>query len=200
MRVNIYAEELTDRIEIVNKINSEGTFTGLRIYLELPVTYQQKHDVNAESLQVQGPFRHQPGDDCSSAITFWGKRDLIEILQKALKLLQEHYYEPLSLEQDLCGTVQHIEDDKAGYDAVCFMPKGHTGHHVDYNKHKQYKIGWRQETEQQADFANPCGVKHPLKTGPYSYYTCTLTKGHTGCHAAHSYPLTPPIAVWEQVS
>lgn len=34
MRVNVYAEEMTDRVEIVEK----GEFTGLRFYLELPVT------------------------------------------------------------------------------------------------------------------------------------------------------------------
>ena len=38
MRVNVYAEEITDRIELVTKTTDEGTFTGVRFYLELPVS------------------------------------------------------------------------------------------------------------------------------------------------------------------
>ena len=38
MRVNVYAEEITDRIEIVTKVTEDGVFTRLRFYLELPVT------------------------------------------------------------------------------------------------------------------------------------------------------------------
>lgn len=34
---------------------------------------------------------HRPGDDDSSAVTFWGKRDLREVLLIALGLLDEHY-------------------------------------------------------------------------------------------------------------
>ena len=83
MRVNVYAEEMTDRIEIIGKEIDGHTFTGLRLYLELPAT------VNGE--QYQGPFMHRLGDDDSSAVTFWGKRDLREVLHKALALLDEHY-------------------------------------------------------------------------------------------------------------
>lgn len=82
MRVNVYAEEMTDRIEIVSK----GEFTGLRFYLELPVT------VGTD--QVTGPFLHRPGDDDSSAVTFWGKRDLRKVLRSALALLDAHYGGP----------------------------------------------------------------------------------------------------------
>jgi hypothetical protein len=67
MRVNIYAEEMTDRVEIVEKIIDGVTFTGLRFYLELPATVDGK--------QYQGPFTHRPGDDDSAAVTFWGKSD-----------------------------------------------------------------------------------------------------------------------------
>lgn len=87
MRVNIYAEELTDRIEITTKETGGHTFTGLRFYLELPVT--------VGDYQYQGPFLHQPGDDDSAAVTFWGKRDFRDILRKALALLDEHYKEDL---------------------------------------------------------------------------------------------------------
>lgn len=83
MRVNVYAEEMTDRIEIISKEIEGQKFTGLRFYLELPVTKGQ--------VQVSGPFIHGPGDDDSSAVTFWGKRDLRDVLRKAQALLDEHY-------------------------------------------------------------------------------------------------------------
>ena len=83
MRVNVYAEAMTERIEIVAKEIDGHEFTGLRLYLELPAT------VNGQ--QHQGPFMHRPGDDDSSAVTFWGKRDLRAVLRKALAMLDEHY-------------------------------------------------------------------------------------------------------------
>lgn len=86
MRVNIYAEEMTDRIHIFSKEIEGQTFTGLRFYLYLPVTH------NGE--QIQGPFMHSPDDDDSSAVTFWGKRDLRKMLQQAIDALDRHYGEP----------------------------------------------------------------------------------------------------------
>lgn len=83
MRVNIYAEEMTTQTEIISKTIDGHKFTGLRIYLNLPVT------VNGE--QYKGPFIHRPGDDDSSAVTFWGKRDLRELLRKMLTELDDHY-------------------------------------------------------------------------------------------------------------
>jgi hypothetical protein len=112
MRTNIYAEELgpDPRVEIIEKETPDGKFTGLRIYLELPVTLAKcKHCGNLrrenssldpfcacggggyEPVQVRGPFMHRPGDDDSAAVTFWGKRDLREVLKKALALLDAHY-------------------------------------------------------------------------------------------------------------
>ena len=84
MRVNIYAEEMTDRVEIVSKEIDGHTFTGCRFYLELPVTGE-----NGE--QFKGPFMHRPGDDDSSAVTFWGKRDLRRLLLHAVGMLERHY-------------------------------------------------------------------------------------------------------------
>jgi hypothetical protein len=88
MRVNVYAEEMTTRIEIIGKEIDGHTFTGLRFYLELPATVRGP---DGDMVQVQAPFMHRPGDDDSSAVTFWGKRDLREMLQQALSLLDKHY-------------------------------------------------------------------------------------------------------------
>ena len=84
MRVNVYAEEMTDRLEIIGKEIDGHRFTGLRFYLYLPTTL-------ADGTQAQGPFMHRDGDDDSSAVTFWGKRDLREMLRKALAMLDAHY-------------------------------------------------------------------------------------------------------------
>jgi hypothetical protein len=98
MRVNVYAEEMTDRIEIIGKEIDGHTFTGLRFYLELPVTVKRSNipgpecaEENPTVEQVRGPFEHRPGDDDSAAVTFWGKRDLREVLRKALAMLDEYY-------------------------------------------------------------------------------------------------------------
>jgi hypothetical protein len=97
MRVNVYAEEMTDKIEIISKEIDGHRFTGLRFYLELPVTQvlhtigNHEHVESTETRQVRGPFMHRPGDDDSAAVTFWGKRDLREVLRKALAELDAHY-------------------------------------------------------------------------------------------------------------
>jgi hypothetical protein len=92
MRVNVYAEEMTNRIEIIGKEIDGHTFTGLRFYLELPATVQSGP---LAGQNVQGPFTHRPGDDDSAAVTFWGKRDLRDVLRKALQMLDEHYAKQL---------------------------------------------------------------------------------------------------------
>lgn len=68
MRVNIYSEELTDRVEIVTKIVDGKEFFGLRFYLELPATL---NDIDGKPQQICGPFIHRAGDDDSAAVTFW---------------------------------------------------------------------------------------------------------------------------------
>lgn len=83
MRVNIYAEEMTNRVELVEK----NGFIGVRFWLEMPVTTVQP--VNGDDgTHVSGPFIHKPGDEDTSAVTFWGKRDLKNVLKKALELLE----------------------------------------------------------------------------------------------------------------
>jgi hypothetical protein len=110
MRVNVYAEEMTDRIEIIGKEIDGHVFTGLRFYLDLPCTLPKDvylsgptPDVNAMHAEsagdkfnagnrhVRGPFMHRPGDDDSAAVTFWGKQDLRVVLRQALAMLDEHY-------------------------------------------------------------------------------------------------------------
>lgn len=90
MRVNVYSEEITNRVEIIEKETPDGKFTGVRFYLELPVTVPLNHGGVAIH---KGPFMHRPGDDDSSAVTFWGKQDLRAVLRSALDLLDEHYRE-----------------------------------------------------------------------------------------------------------
>jgi hypothetical protein len=94
MRVNVYAEEMTDQVEIISKEIDGQEFTGCRFYLHLPVT-----DPNTGE-QRKGPFIHRPGDDDSSAVTFWGKRDLRRVLREAINRLDKHY-----------GTITNAIDD-----------------------------------------------------------------------------------------
>lgn len=112
MRVNVYAEEMTERIEIISKEIEGQKFTGLRLYLELPTSVptdfsvrgspylEATRDPNVKRVvfgkgvpvvNLQGPFTHLPGDDDSSAVTFWGKRDLRQVLRKMLAALDAHY-------------------------------------------------------------------------------------------------------------
>jgi hypothetical protein len=93
MRVNVYAEEMTDRIEIISKEIDGHTFTGLRFYLYLPTTLP-------DGTHAQGPFMHRDGDDDSAAVTFWGKRDLRRVLHQALEMLNEHYDTPPRAEKE----------------------------------------------------------------------------------------------------
>jgi hypothetical protein len=90
MRVNVYAEEMTSRIEIIEKTIDSQTFTGCRFYLELPVTVHDREG-KPTAATISGPFIHKPGDDDSAAVTFWGKSDLRGGLRQALALLDKHY-------------------------------------------------------------------------------------------------------------
>jgi hypothetical protein len=83
MRVNIYAEEMTDRIEIIEKEIDGNKFEAVRFYLYLPVTVGDH--------QYEGPFIHREGDDDSAAVTFWSRGKLRNVLQKAIELLDEHH-------------------------------------------------------------------------------------------------------------
>lgn len=86
MRVNVYAEEMTDKVELIEKTTKDGTFVGVRFWLELPVTAR----VGDAIRQTAGPFMHHDGDNDSAAVTFWGKAQLKVALRKALELLEAH--------------------------------------------------------------------------------------------------------------
>jgi hypothetical protein len=112
MRVNVYAEEMTDRIEIIAKEIDGHEFTGLRFYLELPVTLNPKAVETGKSAPKNqaGPFYHRQGDDDTAAITFWGKRDLRDVLRRALDLLDDHYNRQkctLSARRLMCGPTKN---------------------------------------------------------------------------------------------
>jgi hypothetical protein len=134
MRVNIYAEELTDLVEVIQKTTDGGTFTGLRIYLQLPVTTTavvQDMEAAAEGIltvkevmkQTRGPFLHAPGDDDSSAVTFWGKRDLRTVLHVMMEKLNQHYGEKHP-EKDMwseqAGAWRKICDTLTDFNPTCF--------------------------------------------------------------------------------
>jgi hypothetical protein len=98
MRVNVYAEEMTGKVELVTKTVEGEEFVAVRFWLFLPVTLGTASYAKVRlamggdpMTQVQGPFMHRPGDDDSSAVTFWGKRELRNTLAEALRLLDEHY-------------------------------------------------------------------------------------------------------------
>lgn len=88
MRINVYAEEMTDKVELIEKTTKDGTFVGVRFWLELPVTV--KSDPDGPQQHVRGPFLHHADDNDSSAVTFWGKAQLKVALRKALDLLERH--------------------------------------------------------------------------------------------------------------
>lgn len=112
MRVNVYAEEMTERIEVISKKLEGHTFTGLRLYLELPTTVYQ---VDGSSKNVKGPFMHTPTDDDSAAITFWGKKDLRLVLMKMIKELDEHYKNNMTWNEKLMQrTNDLLKEDEHG--------------------------------------------------------------------------------------
>lgn len=78
MRVNVYGEELTSRIEVVQKEAEGHTFYGLRFWLKFPNQDWWLHR------KVGGEW-----DDDSSAVTIWAETqtDLDMMLNRALDAL-----------------------------------------------------------------------------------------------------------------
>lgn len=95
MRVNLYSEELTDRVELVEKTTPAGHFIGVRFYIYTPVTI--KHEGHGEQWKTlhRGPFEKVDNDDDSSAVTFWAHMgypgDLVGNMRRALELLEQKF-------------------------------------------------------------------------------------------------------------
>ena len=122
MRVNVYAEELTDRVEIVSKKIDGHTFTGVRFYLELPCTINARTaEGTIEEMNVSGPFIHKPGDDDSGAVTFWGKQTLRPLLVEALRVLDEHLAHGQALYAKVCP---RCHGTQVFNDMVCYECDG----------------------------------------------------------------------------
>lgn len=104
MRVNVYAEEMTNIVEVFTKDIDGREYAAIRFWLHLPVTIPERFVKTGQdstgsvegytepSRNVRGPFMHRPGDDDSSAVTFWGKKDLRKVLELALEKLTEIGY------------------------------------------------------------------------------------------------------------
>jgi hypothetical protein len=118
MRVNVYAEELTDVVTLKEKVIEGRKFTAISFHLELPASFIDQSDSPAgapkglrpatvddkeQAIHMRAPFIHHPGDDDSSAVTFWGKRDMRPLLRKALALLDEHYAERDQIERQIAA-------------------------------------------------------------------------------------------------
>lgn len=80
MRVNVYGEELTERVEIITKEVDDFKFFGVRLWLKFPNQPWWIHR------KVDGV-----DDDDSSAITLWTDTParLANILQEAVNQLAE---------------------------------------------------------------------------------------------------------------
>jgi hypothetical protein len=116
MRVNIYAEEMTDKVELIEKEAADGKFVGVRFWLELPVTRHDLGPIGASKptpVQISGPFMHHPGDNDSAAVTFWGKAQLKIVLRKALTLLGERALDSNQVRdlQTIAGNLRDTHDD-----------------------------------------------------------------------------------------
>ena len=74
MKINVYNEELTERVEFVTKTAGTGAkFCGIAFYLASP---KELHS--------------SPNDDDSSAVTFWGDspEKLHRLLSRALQEIE----------------------------------------------------------------------------------------------------------------
>jgi len=80
MRVNVYNEEITDRIELAEKMveDTGEKFYGVRFYLASPPELHRKNQ----------------GDDDASSVTFWSdkpdRNNVKSILSKALDMISRH--------------------------------------------------------------------------------------------------------------
>jgi len=64
MRVNVYAEELTERIEIVKKAVNQELFYGVRLYLKShPDLHHSDSDNDESAITLWVPWTKEKGND-----------------------------------------------------------------------------------------------------------------------------------------
>ena len=83
MRVNVYAEELTDRIEVIKKPVNQETFYGIRLYLKSHPDLHHSIDDNDESaITIWVPWTKKTGNDFGAVI------DLLRLAERQLAKAQ----------------------------------------------------------------------------------------------------------------
>ena len=88
MRVNIYGEELTTKVELVKKAVNQNTFYGIRLYLK---SHEDLH--------------HSEPDNDESAITIWApwtnkKKSDLFLLQNILAMMINLVYGEIHEQRD----------------------------------------------------------------------------------------------------
>ena len=87
MRINLYSEELTEDVQLIEKADDVGedgslvTFYGARLYLE-----------------SSSKMHQSPTDDDRSAVTFWFRGNEIDRVYQILRVLSSTVLTPLAAE------------------------------------------------------------------------------------------------------
>lgn len=179
MRINVYAEELTDRVEVITKQVDGKTFYGIRLYLYLPVSSKVVNGTEyAIDESIRGPFIHHEGDDDSAAITFWvpwtkAKGNDFNVLKKTLYELYE---------RSLDAEHQEEKRFKAGADPVTTAAKIRREYEKEAEKESAANDGKVKATINGKNVCPNCHTASPyggfIKTGQDGFgtvegYNCT---------------------------
>lgn len=116
MRVNIYAEELTNNVTVVRKEADGHKYVGFRLFLHLPVTINPDgvKDRGQQPSNVVGPFLHRKGDDDSSAVTFW-----VEEKEESINTLHTIFHHMLTKAYDaMVGVEEEIQFPPSGPEPI----------------------------------------------------------------------------------
>jgi len=82
MRLNVYGEELTDKVEVIKKTVDQRLFVGIRFYLKShPDLHHSDSDNDESAVTFWVPWTKEKGNDFDK---------LADILQKGVNLLEEH--------------------------------------------------------------------------------------------------------------
>jgi hypothetical protein len=86
MRVNIYGEELTDKVELIKKAVDQKTFYGLRLYLKShPDLHHSVSDNDESAVTLWLPYTKVDGHD------FTLVANILESVVSALEEAKTHY-------------------------------------------------------------------------------------------------------------